>query len=140
MERVIRLLKEKNQYLEKFFALNVSELERFEASNFDNVTEFYRVRDSILDILRRIDEMLHVENEAQPRREATAEDRAAIEGALNAKESWVAAILEQDLRILERVEQEKSKIIRELQSTTKSRKVHEAYIAGSASGGLDEKA
>ena len=127
MERTIRLLREKNHYLENFFEMNERELVNFEAGRFENVEPFYRSRGKILDIIRSIDEKVSIENGITADREATLEDRAAIEGAFNAKESWVAAILAQDLRIISRIDTEKSNIIRELQSTQKTRKAIGAY-------------
>ena len=140
MERTIRLLGEKNQYLEKFFALNEAEILNLEAGVFDNVPAFYRSRDAILDILLRIDEMIDVESRATPQREASGDDRAAISGSLKTRQRWVASILEQDLRILSRIDVEKSNIIRDLQSTTKARKAIGAYGRPAAGGRFDEKA
>ena len=140
MQRTIRLLREKNHYLEQFFSLNEQEIDNFEAGRFDGVELFYRQRDMILDILRSLDEMLEVENGSTAARECVADDRAAIEAALKAKENWVTAILAQDLRLLQRIEEEKSAIIRELQSTTKARKAIGAYGVVAVNGRLDEKA
>jgi hypothetical protein len=140
MERTIRLLREKNHYLEQFFVLNQRELARFEAGDFNGIESFYRQRGEILDILRSLDEMLDVENHGSVGRACGAEDRASIEGALDAKKSWVAEILAQDLRLLSRIDDEKSKIIRELQATGKARKAIGAYGGAGASGRLHEKA
>ena len=55
MDRVISLLEEKNDYLEKFYAVNEHELINFGAGDFENVEVFYQTRDKILDLVRCID-------------------------------------------------------------------------------------
>ncbi|RYZ76118.1 MAG: hypothetical protein EOP05_05980, partial [Proteobacteria bacterium] len=63
MDRVIDLLKEKNDYLEKFHAINEHELINFTAGDFDNVELFYQTRDKILELINCVDGLLEDENE-----------------------------------------------------------------------------
>ena len=126
MERVIALLKEKNFYLEKFFAINEHELINFGAGDFENVEAFYQARDKILDLVRCIDGLIEEEN-ARTATPITNEQRKEAEGLLKHKDEWVKAIVAQDLQLLEYVEKEKSNIIRELKTNQAARRAVGAY-------------
>ena len=126
MERVIALLKEKNFYLEKFFAINEHELINFGAGDFENVEAFYQARDKILDLVRCIDGLIEEEN-ARTVTPVTTEQRKQAEGILKQKDEWVKAIVTQDLQLLEYVEKEKSNIIRELKTNQAARRAVGAY-------------
>ncbi|MES2964936.1 MAG: hypothetical protein V4760_13680 [Bdellovibrionota bacterium] len=126
MERVIALLKEKNFYLEKFFAVNEHELINFGTGDFENVEAFYQARDKMLDLIRCIDGLIEEEN-ARTSTPVTNDQRREVEAMLNKKDEWVTAILAQDLRLIEYVEKEKSNIIRELRTTKVARRAVGAY-------------
>lgn len=126
MERVIALLKEKNFYLEKFFAVNEHELINFGAGDFENVEAFYQARDKMLDLIRCIDGLIEEEN-ARTVTPVTNDQRKEAEALLKQKDDWVTAILAQDLQLLEYVEKEKSNIIRELKTTQAARRAVGAY-------------
>jgi hypothetical protein len=140
MERTVTLLKEKNQYLEKFYTLNECEFLNFGDGNFENLESFYRSRDKILDLIRCIDGLIMEENKKFSDFEPSAKERAEISAILKAKDEWVEGILAQDLLILSCIEQEKSNIIKELQSTRKAKKAVHGYHSGSQIRQLDEKA
>jgi valyl-tRNA synthetase len=126
MERIISLLTEKTEYLEKFYAINENELINFAGGDFENVEAFYQARDKILDLIRCIDSLLDEENSRQ-NVVVTDGGRREIELMLKQKDEWVAAILSQDLRIIEYVEKEKSNIIRELRVNRQARRAVGAY-------------
>lgn len=126
MERVIALLKEKNFYLEKFFAVNEHELINFGVGDFENVEAFYQARDKMLDLIRCIDGLIEEENE-RTSTPVTNAQRRDVESMLKRKDEWVTAILAQDLQLLEYVEKEKSNIIRELKTTQAARRAVGAY-------------
>ncbi|MEK7358031.1 MAG: hypothetical protein AAB250_16400 [Bdellovibrionota bacterium] len=126
MERVIALLKEKNFYLEKFYAVNEHELINFGAGDFENVEAFYQARDKMLDLIRCIDGLIQEEN-TRSTPPVTTEQRREVEGILKLKDEWVTSILAQDLQLLEYVEKEKSHIIRELKTTQAARRAVGAY-------------
>lgn len=142
MDRIIKLLREKNHYLEKFHEVNEQELLRFDAANFENVEVFYGTRDKILDLIRVIDDLLSEENDkhAGSTVSCTAEHKAQIEQILRAKDEWVTKILAQDLHVISWIEKEKSNIIRELQSVKKGRKAMQGYHSGGTNRTFDEKA
>lgn len=126
MERLITLLREKNSYLEKFYAVNEHELLNFIEGDFEHVEAFYQAREKILDLIRCIDGLIDDENKNNPC-PVTAELRAEVEDCLGTKDEWVTLILQQDLQVIEYIEKEKSKIIRELSSTAQAKKAVGAY-------------
>jgi tyrosine-protein phosphatase YwqE len=137
MERVIALLREKNDYLEQFHAINEHELINFVAGEFENVEAFYQARDKILELIRFIDGMIAEENT----RVATAvgfEVRNEVDWLLKRKDEVVGSILAQDLQIIEYIEKEKSKIIRELRTTNQARRAVGAYAVVERAKQIDD--
>ncbi len=128
MDRVISLLEEKNDYLEKFYAVNEHELINFGAGDFENVEIFYQTRDKILDLVRCIDGLLVEENDRM-HMNVTEGHRAKVAKLFAAKDAVVGSILAQDLQILEYVEKEKSQIIRDLKTTQNARRAVGAYAS-----------
>ncbi len=141
MQRTISLLKDKNTYLERFYELNETELSNFANRNFDGLENFYATRDSLLEMIREIDERIDKENrDANDSFVASQKEKIEIELMLKEKNQWVKAILAQDLHILSSVEKEKSSIITELRSTARAKKVVGAYHSGTQNTQLDEEA
>ncbi len=128
MDRVIALLQEKNDYLEKFYAVNEHELINFSAGDFENVEIFYQTRDKFLDLIRCIDGLLEEENERSIIN-VTEAHRAQVAKLFAAKDGLVNSILAQDLQMLEYIEKEKSQIIRELKTTQQARRAVGAYAS-----------
>ncbi|CAN5547998.1 hypothetical protein BH10BDE1_BH10BDE1_32010 [soil metagenome] len=139
-QKLVELLDEKNQYLEKFFELNETELHCFADGNFDNVESFYQSREKILDIVRCIDALVDDEVTGIADSMVTAGIRAEIQDLMDHKDRMAKEILAQDLKLLAAIEDEKSNIIRELKSTKQSRKLVSAYHSGQKSRQLDEEA
>lgn len=140
-QTVVELLCEKNFYLEKFYSLNESQLEFIEGRKFDGLETFYRTRDGILDIIRKIDEL--VESSDDMPKDANAVDpilKKQIVECLQIKNNLVTKILEQDLKILSAIEQAKSYVIKELAQVRGARKAIGAYKSGQANKRLDEEA
>lgn len=141
MERIISLLREKNHYLEKFCEVNDRELLHFESGNFDNVEDFYRTRDKILDLIRIIDDMIQEQNASYENNpQCSADERTQAQALLGEKDELVKRILSQDLQVLSWVEKEKSNIIRDLQAVKKGRKAMNGYHSGTALNVVDEEA
>lgn len=128
MDRVIALLKEKNDYLEKFYAVNEHELINFGAGDFENVEIFYQTRDKFLDLIRCIDGLLDEEN-TRTMVNVTEAYRAEVAKLFGEKDALVNSILAQDLQLLEYIEKEKSQIIRELRTTQQARRAVGAYAS-----------
>ena len=128
MDRVIALLEEKNDYLEKFYAVNEHELINFGAGDFANVEIFYQTRDKFLDLIRCIDGLLEDEN-TRSIVNVTEAHRANVARLFATKDALVTSILAQDLQMLEFIEKEKSQIIRELKTTQQARRAVGAYAS-----------
>lgn len=131
MIRLIQFLNEKNHFLEKFYALNESQISRLQAGMFDDLEAFYGQREDLLKIIKYVDEEIHKayishKNDGSP---FSTEQKSEIYEALRAKESYTKHILEQDLQVLEMIDHAKSKIIRELQDIQKARKALAGYGA-----------
>jgi hypothetical protein len=139
MEQVISLLNQKNQHLEKFFDLNESEMDNFRRAQFTNIETFYQSRETILDVIRIIDENIEKLNQQEPTSGPTQEQRGEVQDLLAITEDLVKEILNQDLQILSFVEQAKTEIIRELQGVRRNRKAVSAYRSPNVIPLLDEE-
>lgn len=137
--KLMDLLDEKNQYLERFFELNESELINFSDGYFDNVESFYQAREKILDIVRCIDALVDDEVALISDDGVSQSMRAEMKDLMAQKDKLAKQILAQDLQVLAAIENEKSNIIRELKSTGQNRKAVAAYRSGPAGRQLDEE-
>jgi hypothetical protein len=137
--KLMDLLDEKNQYLERFFELNESELINFSDGYFDNVESFYQAREKILDIVRCIDALVDDEVALISDDGVSQSMRAEMKDLMAQKDKLAKQILAQDLQVLAAIETEKSNIIRELKSTGQNRKAVAAYRSGPAGRQLDEE-
>ena len=141
MQRIIDLLNEKNHYLEKFYALNETELLNFSEGNFDNLENFYRTREKILEILKYIDSEVDKEHAAVGDvSTADSEDKRMAREAMTIKDEYVSRIIHQDLEVLACIEKAKNSIIRELQEVKKNRKGISGYKSKTFDKRLDEEA
>lgn len=142
MKQVIQLLEDKNMHLEKFFRANEAELENFSAGNFDNLEDFYRIREGLLEVIRKIDDMIEASNNAPDQNVLIDEqERRLVMSALQYKTDLVNRILEQDLCILSAIETAKSDIIKELAQVRSARKAIGSYKSGAGSAKrVDEEA
>ena len=139
MTRIIDLLNHKNHYLEKFYALNETELVNFSLHNFANLEAFYQTREKILETIRYIDSEID-EVQKTDNVEANAAQKREVTVCLNIKEEYVSRILAQDLEVLSCIESAKSDIIRELQDIRKTRKAVGSYKSRQFNNRLDEEA
>jgi hypothetical protein len=129
MDRVVALLKEKNQYLEQFHMVNEHELINFSEGNFDSVEAFYQTRDKLLDLIKTVDEAIEEENRRINVGPVTNAARVEVASLLNQKDELVKSIVGQDLELLSYIEREKSNIIRELHSNSTAKKAVGAYAS-----------
>lgn len=139
MERIIELLNEKNHYLEKFYALNEAELLNFSRDSFENLENFYRTREKILEIIKYLDSEMNRAQAAMDSQETGAEYRRTVREALAVKDEYVARIIEQDIEVLSCIEAAKNGIIRELQDLRKGRKAIGGYKSPMFDKQLDEE-
>lgn len=138
MDRIITLLNEKNHYLEKFYALNETELVNFAGGDFENLEHFYNTRERILDTIKYLD--AQVEKAQENMLEEVALDRRTqVHEALKIKDEYVSRIIEQDIQVLSCIEMMKNSIIKELQDVRKGRKAVGGYKAKSFDQRLNEE-
>jgi hypothetical protein len=128
MERVIALLREKNDYLEKFYAINEHELINFGAGDFENVEIFYQTRDKFLELIHCVDQLLEDERNRMFIND-TDENRYEVSRLFAEKDRLANAILAQDVEILAHIDREKTKIIKELRGTQQARRAVGAYAS-----------
>ncbi len=141
MDNIIRLLRDKNEHLQKFLHLNETELINFSEGNFDNLEIFYQSRETILDLIRCIDGYVEAASQETPAAEAiSSENKRDVLQLMSAKNDLVTQILAQDLQILSVIEMAKSDIIKELRQVQGARKAVGAYKSGAPANKLDEKA
>ena len=141
MLRIISLLQEKNHYLEKFYALNETEIVNFSLGKFENLENFYNTRERILEILKYIDGQIDLLNtETEDLNQFSPENRRQVKEAMNIKDEYVGRIIEQDLEVLAFIEAAKSNIIRELQDVRRVRKAVGGYKSPTFTNRMDEEA
>jgi hypothetical protein len=138
-KKLIELLDEKNQYLQRFFEINETELLNFADGYFDNVESFYQAREKILDIVRCIDTLVDDEVAHLKENDVSSPLRDELKDLMTEKERLAKQILAQDLQLLAAIETEKSNIIRELKSTGQNKKAVAAYKSGPAAPQYDEE-
>ncbi|RYZ84337.1 MAG: hypothetical protein EOP06_18250 [Proteobacteria bacterium] len=141
MLRIISLLEEKNHYLEKFYALNETEILNFSHGNFDGLENFYNTRERILEILKYIDDQVdQAQSGMSEQQSATTDERRQMRTCMAAKDEYVSRIIDQDLEVLACIEAAKSNIIRELQDVRRVRKAVGGYKSPTFATSLDEEA
>jgi hypothetical protein len=141
MTSIIDILNEKNQCLEKFHSLNEAELENFAHGNFDHLETFYGSREGLLDVIKKIDDMVERSNDVPlETAEIDGSIKRAIMEILQYKNDLVSRILEQDLKILSAIESAKSNIIKELSQVRATKKALGSYKSGPAPKRLNEEA
>ena len=141
METIINLLNDKNYHLQKFFTLNEIELLNFTEGNFDNLEIFYQSRETILDLVRCMDQLIEAAaSEGGEKPVVSDKFKQDMLRAMHKKEELVTNILGQDLQILSVIEQAKSNIIRELRATQTAKKAVGAYKSGDMVNKYDETA
>ena len=123
MKDVLDLLHEKNIHLEKFYKLNEAQLEKMAMREYDSIDLFYANREGLLAVVKKLDAMIEAAS-ADPA-DAVIDDemRSELISIFDYKNKLVFHVLEQDLKILAAIEEEKNKIIKELTQVRAARKV-----------------
>ena len=136
---VIHLLSERNRYLSQFCVLNRVQIERLKKNNFEQLSEFYLMREQILAIVEKIEHLIHQKAESY-NGPIDAQNREKIQSLLTEKDKIIKDIVDQDLAILSSIEKEKTNIITELKVLQKGRKVISSYKSGNRNSKIDEEA
>jgi hypothetical protein len=136
VNQILELLREKNSLLEKFYLINKTEIECIADGDFKNIEKFYLDRENILGIIKLIDSKIDDSNKdsesIQNTESISEQHRVEITELLSFKKVVVEKILAQDLGILSQIDDEKSRIIKELASTRTNKKAIGSYKSNSS--------
>ena len=129
MIRLVQLLNEKNHFLEKFYSLNESQINKLQQGMFDDIEKFYNQREDLLKILKYVDSEINKSHMSHKDISGAFDlsQKADIKECLRAKELYVKRILDQDLIVLGLIDEAKSQIIRELQDIKKASRALAGY-------------
>jgi len=141
MDILIDLLGRKNMFLEKFYTINEAELLNFESDDFKNLESFYNCRESLLNIINRMDNEIDNLSKDRDEKKMPLELKQKIQNMLDRKDDWAKRIVDQDLKIISCIEDKKSGIINELNGLKTSQKLLNAYDSKGSSrkGRMNEK-
>lgn len=141
MEKLVQLLEERNHFLEKFKSVNDSALVKFSSENFDSIDHFYNAREGILGVIDSIEKLVekHLQLKLEDS-EITPQVKSRVQTILSRRNHLITDILDQDLRIMSTIENQKSKIIRELQTVKLGQKAVDAYLPREHLRAVDEEA
>lgn len=139
---VIRLLKSKNRCLQKFLELSTEFLASAEAGDLTRLDRFQVRRESTLKALELYDRKISTVVETLPSERRTSELIQAVSELLAHKDQLIQMILTTDNRIMLRIEEEKSRLLREMASNMKANETVKRFKSSwvSESGeGIDRK-
>lgn len=117
---VIRLLNSKNRCLERFLTVSDEFLTLVEAGDFSKVEQFHKQRDRILRGFDLYDRKLSECIEKLPKLERTSELSRKAEQALAIKDALVRKIAAIDAQIIEKIEQEKTRLTKEMSASQRT--------------------
>lgn len=141
MQNLIKLLRDRNHFLEKFCNLNECELTRFTNGNFDNLENFYQTREKILDLIRftdaKVEKAMGTMTESNP---ISKSDKHIVRAIMMVKDQLAEKILKLDLEILAIIDATKKNIIKELQEVRQAKKAVGGYKSKTFNQRLDEEA
>ena len=129
MSKVLELLKEKNFYLERFLEESRKERSRFKARKFENLDNLYNKREQIILNIQSIDRRISDMCGDDSTEILNPPKKDEISMMLRNIKSNVRYIMEEDLQIISYIENEKTKIIKEITKTKEGRKVLNGYKA-----------
>ena len=129
MANILELLKEKNFYLERFLEESKKERTSFKARHFDNLENLYKKREQILSNIQSIDNRINKICKEEKEDVLNNPKKDEMKILLKKIKDNVRYIMEEDLEIISCIENEKSKIIKEISQTKEGRKVLNSYKA-----------
>ena len=140
MEQLIELLRERNNYLEKFHNINEKELVNLGEGRFENLEFFYGRREGILNILSQLDHMIgEVSRDKMEELTFEEKDKKEVLKAVEYKDVLVTEILSQDLQVLSLVESAKTEMIKDLVGLEVARQDMKSHLFGSQIKSFDEE-
>lgn len=135
---VLKLLRSKNRCLERFLTLSEEFLTLAVKGDFSELQAFQGRRESTLKAMDLFDRKISEVVTALPYAQRTPSLIEAVKKALNEKEILVHQILEVDLKIISKIEDEKNNLLKELSSSRKSRAVLGKFKSTWVSGAGEE--
>lgn len=141
---ILELLNEKKHFLIEFNKFNSVGISNFQNNNYDKIDSFYNGRENLLEILKYIEEK--IENQNNIKNDSTGnyslgfQDEKMIAFVKLEIKAITHEILNQDLKILSLIENEKSSIIKELQNINKNKKNFGSYKTKINQHQIDEEA
>ena|ERR1035438_4401520 len=122
MIKTLKLLEEKNMYLEKFLGLNRERLDHLLKGDFADLERFRGDREMILNIVKHIDSLIEARSKDVNDDDIDASAKQKVSMMLQRKDSLVKSILSQDIDIMQIIEKAKSEIILELRKVSSARR------------------
>ena len=129
MKKVLELLNEKNFYLERFLEESKKERGRFKARRFENLDSLYQKREQILAYIHSIDSRIGEICENNGEELLAQPNKKDVQELLSKIKTNVRSIMEEDIEIISYIENEKTKIIREISQTREGRRALNGYKA-----------
>ena len=123
MVSIIELLKEKNFYLERFLEESRKERASFKARRFDNLEPLYKKREQILQNIQSIDARINKMCADKSEEILNMPNKGEMQTLLKTIKDNVRYIMEEDIEIISCIENEKTKIIKEISQTKEGRRV-----------------
>jgi len=138
IEEIIHLLGERNRYLLQFCSLNDVQINRLKNDHYDQISEFYLMRERILAVIEKIELLIEQKSE-KITGDISDIHKKEIEALLAEKDETIKSILNQDLNILASIEKQKTNIISELKTLKQGKRVISSYRSGIKHNKVDEK-
>jgi hypothetical protein len=139
---VLSLLESKNRCLQRFHDLSVAFLRDAEQGDLKQLELFHERREAAIRALNLYDGKINSIVASLPFEDRTPQLARKVELVLASKDEIVRQILVTDERIIRKIEEEKTKILKDINSTEKSRsnigKFKSTWVAPNGEG-LDEK-
>jgi hypothetical protein len=139
MTQLIQLHNEKKHFLMEFSNISTKALTEFASGNFEGIEMFYNKRETILEILRFIDEKISLVAQSAQQTPKPMETQR-LEIAILEIKKLTQSIVSKDMDVLAIIEATKSAIIRELQSLKKNKKSVASYKTKVDNHQIDEQA
>ncbi|PIU00662.1 MAG: hypothetical protein COT74_03795 [Bdellovibrionales bacterium CG10_big_fil_rev_8_21_14_0_10_45_34] len=141
MNTVLQLMKDRNDLLGKFHCMNEIEIEKIKNRDFQTIEPFYSGRQTLLEMIDRVEKKLV--NEIQftlSGHDLDFTTRQLVGDFLEERDHLVTEILDQDLQILGFIEEEKSRIIRDLKEVVEKKAKVGKFQSGMKKYKFDEEA
>lgn len=136
MQSCLELLAEVNQVLMRLHEVNKDMISHIRYGNSDKVELYVDKRQALLEILDVLDEYL----EAAIDTKKYHDDLPGINKEIGLRKELLESVFSQEIDVHKLLEVEKQKVLLELQSLQKNRKVVSAYKSGNKKTNVDKEA